>query len=474
MNNNRKDKPEGNLYITIVEDEPVVARGLLKYFDLQGFQTEWVDNGLDAVSQITSHQPDIVLLDLKLPGLDGLAVLQQIKERMEVMPAVIVVTGHGELDDAITAFRLGAYDFFRKPASLSEIDAVIRRTEIFVNLSRKYQKASSQLQYLQKEIRSKPATELVGVSSHLQQLRNTIAIVANTADTSVLITGESGTGKEVVARLIHESSRRSAKNFVAVNCSALTESLFESELFGHVKGSFTGAVANRTGYFEYADEGTILLDEIGELSPAIQAKLLRVLETRTFSKVGSTREQSVNVRIIAATNQNLEAMLEKGTFRSDLFYRLNTFHLVLQPLRNRIDDIAPLADFFIRKFATLHGYKIPAISPDVYSYLMSLPLKGNVRELRNLTERACIVSQGATLRPPHFQIQNIGNTVPDADPGNLLSLEFVEKRTIMTALALCAYRRAATARMLEITPQSFDRKLIKHQLTHLVKNPIPD
>jgi len=474
MASDTKTRQDSMLHITIVEDEPVVARGIIKYFELQGFYTEWVDNGLKAVKEIIRNQPDIVLLDLRLPGLDGLSVLQQLKEKMEVIPAVIVTSGHGEIEDAIAAFRLGAFDFFQKPASLAELDKVIRRTEQYVNLTRKYTKTTNQLQYLKKELAGKPVAELTGQSKHIETVRETIAIVAATNDTSVLITGESGTGKEVVARMIHEQSRRSSKNFVAVNCSALTESLFESELFGHVKGSFTGAISNRTGYFEYADEGTLLLDEIGELTPAIQAKLLRVLETRTFSKVGSTKLQSVNIRIIASTNQNLEEMLIKGTFRRDLFYRLNTIQIQLEPLRTRVEDIPLLTNYFIEKFSAMQEFRTGKATPEAYEYLMTQPLLGNVRELRNLIERACILARDGLVKPAHFKAF-AAETETSADPGPTgLTLDETEKRTITIALATTSNRRAATARLLGITPQSLDRKLIKHRLTHLLKNPKTD
>lgn len=453
------------LNILIVEDEEPIANGLMGFLRLNPrYNPHWIGNGKDGLEYILKHSPDIVILDIKLPKLTGLEVLKQLKNRMDKMPVVIMVSGQGDMEAVIAAFRLGAYDYFQKPVSPKDLDQTIHRTEQYCKLVQALGEREKEVMFLKEQVGIASRHKLIGASKETRRVKALISTISKSSDACILITGESGTGKEVVARQVHQESERASHHFVAVNCTALSESLFESEMFGHVKGSFTGAVSDRTGFLEFANGGTLLLDEIAELKPELQVKLLRVLDARTYFKVGSTQERKFDVRVIAATNRNIDEMVANGSFRQDLLYRLNTFQIHLEPLRNRVDDIAPLSNYFLEEFSASKNQVKPLLTEGAKQALLTYNYPGNVRELRNAIERAWILSGGGEIIAEHFQFYK-----SPAKPENLfdnanLNLDEIEKYTFMQALKKCNYKRKETAVLLGLTPQSLDRRIIKHGL----------
>ena len=380
--------------ILVVDDEEIVIRSCLRILGDGEYQVEAVRDGREALRKIEENPHDVMILDIMMPNMDGLEVLRRVKEAHPNVE-VIMVTGLSEIDTAVRAMKLGAFDYLSKPFEPDELKLLVQRA-----LERR-QLLQENLN-LRTEVSSKYRFEnIIGSSPQMQAVYRLIAQCAPTNST-VLLTGESGTGKEVVARAIHYNSLRKDKPFVPVDCNSLSENLLESELFGHVKGAFTGAVTNKKGMFEVAGSGTLFLDEIGNFSLAIQAKMLRVLQEREYRAVGDTRTQTANFRLVTATNRDLKAMVAAGTFRDDLFYRINIFPIHVPALRERKDDIPPLAYHFLKVFSAELDKSITHISEGAMSVLVNHRWPGNVRELENTMHRAAILASGNIIRQAHL------------------------------------------------------------------------
>jgi DNA-binding NtrC family response regulator len=381
--------------ILVVDDEEIVIRSCLRILGDDGDkEVEAVQDGLEALKKIDENHYDVLILDIMMPKMDGLEVLRRVKETHPDID-VIMVTGLSQIETAVKSMKLGAFDYLPKPFDPDELKLVVKRA-----LERR-QLLQENVE-LRSEVSSKYRFEnIIGASPQMQNVYRLIAKCAPTNST-VMLTGESGTGKELIARAIHYNSLRKDKPFVAVDCNSLSENLLESELFGHIKGAFTGAVVNKKGMFEMAGSGTMFLDEIGNISLTTQAKLLRVIQEREFKAVGDTRTQSANFRLLTATNKDLKAMVAEGTFREDLFYRINIFPIQVPPLRERPDDIPPLAFHFLKVFSEELGKKVTEFSEGAMSALMHHDWPGNVRELENTIHRAVILSTDKVVRQAHL------------------------------------------------------------------------
>jgi transcriptional regulator with PAS, ATPase and Fis domain len=362
--------------------------------------------------------------------------------------------------------RLGAIDFFSKPFKLNEVLTSIERTKRFLAISIRLREVESNFQLVTRKLNEIQVNGIIGDSKSIKVVTDLVSKVAASDTTSVLIIGESGTGKELIAKAIHYLSPRKDNYFYAVNSSAITETLFESEFFGHAKGSFTGASENKTGWFEVSNKGTLFLDEIGDLPMGLQTKFLRVLEERKINRVGAHKEIDIDVRIIAATNQNLEKLTEQRLFRLDLYHRLSSFIIHLPALRDRKEDIPQLLYYFTDEFAKKLSKKILGVDDSVIELLSRYSFPGNVRELRNMAERAVILCDGDHLQTSHFQLSRIEKSVvsDDMNEDDNLDLDFIEKNTIIRAIRKSAYNKSAAARILGITYQSLDRRIKKFDL----------
>jgi two-component system nitrogen regulation response regulator NtrX len=369
--------------VLIVDDEPAIRESLRMILEYEGYRVDEAGGGSQALAKVAERLPDAVILDIKMPEMDGLELLRAFRERGYEMP-VLMISGHADVSTAVEATRRGAFDFFEKP---------LQRERVLLSLRNATE--SHRLQAENRTLRQEP-DELIGAAPAMRRLRETIDKAAPTTAT-VLITGESGTGKELVARAIHKLSPRRDRTLVQVNCAAIPEELIESELFGHEKGSFTGAVRRQTGKFVSADAGTIFLDEIGDMSARTQAKVLRVLQNGEVEPVGAERTVTVDVRVVAATHRNLQDEIAAGRFREDLFYRLNVIPIHTPALRERLEDIPVLVDYMVRRYADQTNYRGKEFAPDALAHLQALPWKGNIRELKNLVERLLILSPGESI-----------------------------------------------------------------------------
>src|SRR5450759_1628192 len=381
--------------IMIVDDERLVRWSLRQKCEEWGYQVVEADGGEPGLKLAQRESPDLVLLDVRMPDLSGIEVLDQLKKNGDAR-AVIMITADPQLDDVKAALKLGAYDFVGKPIDFDELHVAIKNALEATSLR-------SELQTLRGEVRRGAGYHsVVSVSPKMTELMNFVRKVAASEATTVLIQGESGTGKDLIAKAIHYESSRQAKPFVAINCSAIPETLMEAELFGHEKGAFTDAKQMKKGLFEAADGGTLFLDEIGELSPLLQAKLLRVLEDQVIRRVGGIRDMQVDVRVIAASNRDLEKAVREGQFRQDLYYRLAIISIFLPPLRERKEDIPPMVEFFIERYNRRFKKAIRGITEDSRKLLLSHDWPGNVRELKNAIERAMILEEGDLLHPSYL------------------------------------------------------------------------
>jgi two-component system nitrogen regulation response regulator NtrX len=372
--------------ILIVDDEESIGDALKQVFEYEGHEVRVARTGPDGLTMVEDAPPDVVFLDVKMPGMDGLEVLERIRSD-DAQALVIMISGHGTIDTAVEATRKGAYDFLEKPLDTDRLLVTLRNALEVKGLSASVERLRSQVE---------SRHEIVGASFQIRQVLERTERVGNT-DARVLITGENGTGKELVARAIHRLSSRADEPFVEVNCAAIPSELIESELFGHIKGSFTGAVADRAGKFEQADKGTLFLDEIGDMSLAAQAKVLRALEQGVVTRVGSSKPIQVDVRVVAATNKELETEIREGRFREDLYYRLNVVPIDIPPLRERREDIPMLVRHFVDLLEETDRVTPREIAPAALDRLQSLDWPGNVRELRNTVERLLILSLGDTI-----------------------------------------------------------------------------
>jgi len=378
-------------HLLIVDDEAGIRESLSSILREEGYQVEAVGSAEEALERSTLGDLEVILLDVWLPGIDGLEALDRL-QAMARPPAVIMISGHGTIETAVRATKLGAFDFIEKPLSLEKVLVLVRNAVQQRRLEEENLLLRSELGH---------RYQVVGESVPMKALRQQIAVTAPT-NGRVLIYGESGTGKELVAHALHEASLRVKGPFVEVNCAAIPEELIESELFGHLKGSFTGATEDKIGKFQKADGGTLFLDEIGDMSLRTQSKVLRVLEEQRFERVGSNVTSNVDVRVIAATNKNLEQEIARGAFRQDLFYRLNVIPFYVPPLRERQEDIPTLTNYFLAEFSSAYGKRTRALSDAAMEILFRYPWPGNVRELRNLVERLVIVCPQAHIEPHHL------------------------------------------------------------------------
>jgi len=379
--------------ILVVDDEPHIRETVGGILADEGFEVLTAGEGRAALALASEEQPDLVLLDIALPGMDGLEVLKELKKQNPTLP-VIMISAYGSVENAVKATRLGAYDFIEKPPHADKILLTVNNALELARLTEENRRLRQQ---------TAPVREIIGKSPAIQQLREKLLVVAPT-NASVLISGENGTGKELVARALHYLSRRSHRPFVEVNCAAIPEDLIESELFGHEKGSFTGATSRRQGKFDLAHGGTLFLDEIGDMSLKTQAKILRILEEQRFERVGGSRLIQVDVRIVAATNKNLEEEIARGNFREDLYHRINVIPLQVPPLRERREDIPLLAAHFLKELAQENETPPKTISPRALEALTKRPWPGNVRELKNFIWRLAILSPSSHIDLPDLSL----------------------------------------------------------------------
>ncbi|WP_320019323.1 sigma-54 dependent transcriptional regulator [Labilibaculum manganireducens] len=454
-----------NLRILILDDEKLVRDELEEFLNDPNFRIFKAESPSEAFNIMDKNEIHIAIIDINLPEMNGLDVLEKVKHDFPEIE-VIMISGYSEMDSVIHSMRLGASDFFTKPFRLRDVESAIERTKKFVHLKKSLVEVKRNYSIISEEFYKAMGYEIIGDSPQMKNLINLIGKVAKTENTSVLITGESGTGKELVARAIHYLSSRKENYFYAVNCSAIPESLFESEFFGHTKGAFTGASASKVGWFEAANKGTLFLDEIGDMQLNLQTKFLRVLEDRKIMKVGSNIEIPFDTRIIAATNQNIEGLHSEKGFRLDLYHRISSFIIHLEPLRNRKEDIPLLLDYFVKYFNRVMGKSISEIDGAVIRRLLAYEFPGNVRELKNMVERAVIICDANRLSLSHFQLTHPKEEKRriDFSTDENLDLELVEMDCIRKALERSNNNKSKAADLLNITWQSLDRRIKKYKI----------
>jgi DNA-binding NtrC family response regulator len=451
--------------VLIVEDEVHALMGLAELISGWGYRTETARDGMEGHEKVLAWDPAIVVTDLKMPRMDGLQLLTKLTDSGSKM-AVVVLTAQGSVENAVDAMKLGAYDFIQKP-----VDATRLKT-ILANATRQMD-TELELEVTRRQLRQSGVLgALVGHSRAMQEVFGLIERIAP-SNVSVLVTGESGTGKELVARTLHDLSERKARPFVAVNCAAIPETLMESEIFGHEKGAFTGAVERRAGCFELAEEGTLLLDELGEMPIGTQAKLLRVLEERKLRRLGARTEQDVDVRVLAATNRDPEAAVAAGQLRSDLYYRLNVFHIHMPPLRDHREDIPDMAEVMLAEMNSRHGRRVAGLSPAVLERLQQHDWPGNGRELRNMMERAVILAPDSGLieeahLPNAFgKVQTAAVPVTDANSISVRigsTVDEGEKMLILRTLEHTGQNKTRAAEILGVSLKTLHNKLKEYEL----------
>ena len=450
------------LNILIIDDDPVY-RNLTKSILQEKFNTFAVESPSLAFRLLKNDTIHFIICDYILPEMDGLRVLTRIKAEYPEIE-VIIISNSGDMDTVIEALRNGAADYFKKPFTAAELWMSIERTRKYAELNRNYFAEKKKNTQLKEEVAREIGFEIIGNTNYISEIKQQMKLVAGTPDTSVLIIGESGTGKELVARGIHNLSSRSDEMFGAANMSAIPESLFESEFFGHKKGSFTGAITDRAGWFEACNKGTLFFDEIGEMNMSLQVKLLRVLEDRTFTKVGTQNRQTFDIRIIAATNKPVDSLSDGKNFRLDLFHRIGTFIIHLPPLRERKADIPILASHFLEILSKKMSRNIASVHPDAIALLQQYAFPGNIRELKNMIERAVIVCKGNELLPGHFSILNNNPSQKQEFQTDIFDLEEIEKQTIIKAIQKARYNKAEAARLLNLEWNALYRRIKKYDI----------
>ena len=439
--------------ILVVDDEPGIRQSLCGVLEDEGYLAAAAESGEACLEALARQSFDLVLLDVWLPGVDGLETLARIQEiPFTDRPVVVMISGHGTIETAVKSTKLGAFDFLEKPLTISKVVIAVKNAceHHRLELENRQLKNGSQSRY-----------RIIGESVPMKALRQQLGLMAGT-NGRVLIYGESGTGKELVAHALHELSPRAAEPFVEVNCAAIPEELIESELFGHRKGSFTGATADKTGKFQKADGGSLFLDEVGDMSLKTQAKVLRALEEQRFEPVGASEFIQVDVRVVAATNKHLEEEIERGNFREDLFYRLNVIPFYVPPLRERREDVPLLADYFLREFTTAYGRKPKEMTPDAYALLADYHWPGNVRELRNLMERIVIMNPQVRVDGRHIPL-NPARKSAERAVDQFASLQEVregaERDYILKKLDETAGNVSRTAELLGLERSNLYRKM---------------
>jgi len=457
------------IHILVVDDEPLIRRSLSEFLTLEGYAVSSASNGKEALNLLKKIKADIILSDIQMPDINGLQLLKEIKARKYLIP-VILITGYGTIDNAVAAIQMGAYDYITKPIIDNEIKILLERIVKEKNLLEENLR-------LKEEISSSRRVcfnEIVGADEKMRKIYALIEAISNTRAT-ILIQGESGTGKRLVAHAIHKCNELERKKpFVEVSCGALTETLLESELFGHVKGAFTGAIKDKPGRFELADGGTIFLDEIDAFSPALQVKLLRVLQEGEFERVGDNRTIKVDVRVIAATNQNLENLIAQNKFRKDLYYRLNIIAIEVPPLREKKEDIPLLVEEMIRRHCKKAGKNISGVSEEAMAILTNCDWPGNIRELENVIERAVILCKDTIITPADFpdalnKKSNGAINIPEnhgseANCKLKKALQEPEKDLLVKALESMNWNRNETAKNLGINRTTLYKKMLRFGL----------
>jgi len=443
--------------ILVVDDEANARTALAELLKDEGYDVDTAADAFKALGKVRAFNPDLVLTDLKMPGMDGIELMGKLRTEEAGCP-VVVMTAFGEVETAVQSMRAGAIDYLTKPLNFDELLIVMRRALETAQLRREASQMRARL-----ADRFRPSN-IIGQSPRMQQVFKVIEQVAP-SKASVLITGESGTGKELVAAALHQQSPRASGPFIKLHCAALAETLLESELFGHEKGSFTGAVARREGRFQLADGGTLFLDEIGEISPAVQVKLLRFLQEREFERVGGTQTMKVNVRVIAATNRDLAEEVRQGTFREDLYYRLNVVGIEMPALRQRPSDIPLLATHFLKQYSDENGKSVSRFSADALASISQYDWPGNVRELENAIERAVVMAPGESIDTDHLPAvvkpTTSGREAAPAIPGS--SLAEIERFAILRTLEVTGGSTSKAAEVLGISVRKIQYKLHEYR-----------
>lgn len=453
-----KDK----IKILILDDEKQFTEELSSFFEDDYIVYE-ANNVGDGRRILNEKDIDLLILDVRLPGISGLDILKEVKEQKPVIE-VIVISAHGDMDTVIKAMRLGAFDYLRKPFRFIDIQIAIERTQKYLQMQRKLKQMEEKNSLISKTLEQKIERQFIGVSPQILKIFQQAKTAAQYPDANVLITGESGTGKENIARIIHYSSQRKEHVFCAVNSSAITETLLESEFFGHKKGSFTGAINDKMGFFEVCNNGTLFLDEIADMPFNLQAKILRATEEKVITRVGDTIPIKTDFRIVSATNHDIEKQVEEKNFRLDLLHRLNTLHIHIPPLRERPSDIKPLLEYYVGLYATKFNKPGINIAENIYDALMGYDFPGNVRELKNMAERAVILCQGNTLNISDFPVKQTKKkeVSHSADKVNLKSNEI---KMILEALHSCNYNQTAASDLLGISRDALIRKMKKYNIS---------
>jgi DNA-binding NtrC family response regulator len=449
----------------VIDDEEFITRNLKQHLEKEDCEVITAGTGEEGLEMFKADVPDIVILDLNMPGIGGIETLKSIR-KLNNDVIVIIITAHGDIETAVSAIKLGAYDFVEKPFELDRISVLIRKAMETVHLKREVNF------FREEKIDTYSFNNIMGESVAMKDVISLAKKVSASDANTILIQGESGTGKSLLARAIHYHSRRASEPFVEVTCTAIPETLIESELFGHEKGAFTDAKASKKGLFEIASGGTIYLDEIGDIKLATQAKLLRALEEKTFKRVGGLKDIRVNVRIVATTNKkDLEGAVKEGSFRADLYYRLKVFPIFIPPLRVRKEDIIPLAMHHIKSFNKEFKKNVNSISPEAEKLLLNYPWYGNARELRNVVERICILEDTDIIYPEHLPSEIIeyidtesGDSASIDLPSNGLSLKDVEKDLIVQALKKADSNQTKAAKLLGISRDALRYKMQKFKI----------
>ena len=444
--------------VLVVDDEAASRTGLQALLESHGYRVESAASGAEALEKARSFRPAVVIADLVMPGMDGLELVRSLQDEAP-FAVTILLTGQGSIETAVQAMKAGVYDYLTKPVDLERLTLLLEKAVDRARIGR-------EVAVLRRQTGSGDRPMLLGrsaaIQAVLQQIEQAAASVA-----PVLVLGESGTGKELVARTLHALSPRARASFVGVNCAAIAESLLESEIFGHEKGAFTGAIERRIGCFEMADGGTLLLDEVAEMHPAVQAKFLRVLEEGTFRRVGGKAEIQVDVRVVAATNQDPETAVRDGKLRADLFYRLNVFPIKIPPLRERPEDTPVLAEAFLRDAAARNGRTVTAIAPAALQRLQSYAWSGNVRELRNVIERAVLLADGETIDASQLPeglsaSEKVSDAVPSLTLPLGITIDEAERTLILQSLKLTGHNKTRAAAILGINVKTLHNKLTRY------------
>jgi DNA-binding NtrC family response regulator len=453
---------ENKITILVIDDERSFTEEMQELLQNTGFTAFVANTARQGLNILKCQQIDLLILDIRLPGVNGLDILKEVKGIYPKLE-VIIVSAHGDMESVIRAMRLGALDYLRKPFRHVDFRIAIERTQKFLDLNRKLQIMEEKNSLISKALGEKIERGFIGESQKIQEVLGLAMTASEFPDTNVLITGESGTGKENIARIIHYSSRRKDNVFCAVNSCAITESLLESEFFGHKKGSFTGAINDKKGFFEVSDQGTLFLDEIADMPFSLQAKILRAIEEKKITRVGETEQIKVDFRVIAATNHDIDQLVSEKKFRLDLIHRLNTLHIHIPPLRERTEDIEPLLNHFVSEFSVRMNKPYLKVDKSIFGILKKYRFPGNVRELKNMTERAVILSKGNLLTAQDFPLKTSFSSSAGSS-NELLTIQEQETQLLRKALKDHGYNQRAAAEALGITRDSLIRRMKKHNI----------